>query len=228
MSADPRAGIVVMFLEHPDTEKPDNDTGEVGIDRIPHRYTSTLNHTFCWEDDDGDAEHFMELEDSDGNEILKIDVNGECVTEVIKAGDYVMIIHHDGKKEKTHPIFIIPVRSGGQQAQRIDTNQRLLKSERNIYARLINNLNSIITPKTNAQTPTPAENLTTILNTNECQECNLFGVDLSGANLSEADLSSVDLSAANLTDVTLDDTIFTSALWCDGLCICVPTQLISV
>ena len=170
----------------------------------------------------------MELEDSDGNEILKIDVNGECVTEVIKAGDYVMIIHHDGKKEKTHPIFIIPVRSGGQQAQRIDTNQRLLKSERNIYARLINNLNSIITPKANAQTPTPAENLTTILNTNECQECNLFGVDLSGANLSEADLSSVDLSAANLTDVTLDDTIFTSALWCDGLCICVPTQLISV
>ena len=132
LSADPTGGVVVMFLEHPDSEKPDNDTGEVGIDRIPHRYTSTLNHTFCWVDDDGDAEHFMELEDSDGNVILKIDVNGQCVTELIEAGDYVMIIHHDGKKEKTHPVFIIPGRSGEQAAQKIDINQRLLKSERNI------------------------------------------------------------------------------------------------
>jgi len=160
LSADPRGGVVVMFLEPPETEKPDKDTGEVGQDRIPHRYTSTLNHTFCWEDDDGDAEHFMELEDSEGNEILKIDVNGECVTEVIEAGDYVMIINHDGKKEKTHPIFIIPGRSGGQAAKRIDTNQGLLKSEKNIYARFINNLNNIITQEANAQTPTPtpAEN----------------------------------------------------------------------
>jgi len=82
LSADPRGGVVVMFMEHPDSEKPDNDTGEVGQDRIPHRYTSTLSHTFCWEDDDGDAERFMELVDSEGNEILKIDVNGECLTEV--------------------------------------------------------------------------------------------------------------------------------------------------
>ena len=74
----------------------------------------------------------MELVDSEGNEILKIDVNVECVTEVIEAGDYVMIINHDGRKEKTRPVFIIPGRSGGQQAQKIDINQRLLKSERNI------------------------------------------------------------------------------------------------
>ena len=160
-----------MFLEHPDTEKPEKDTGEVGIDRIPHRYTSTLNHAFCWEDDDGDTEHFMELVDSEVNEILKIDVNGQCVTEVIEAGDYVMIINHDGKKEKTHPVFIIPGRSGGQQAQKIDTNQRLLKSEKNIYARFINDLNNIITQEANAQTPTPtpAENVTTLLNTNACE-----------------------------------------------------------
>ena len=74
----------------------------------------------------------MELVDSEGNEILKIDVNGECVTEVIEAGDYVMIINHDGRKEKTRPVFIIPGRSGEQAAQKIDINQRLLKSERNI------------------------------------------------------------------------------------------------
>jgi len=248
LSADPRAGIVVMFLEHPDSEKPDNDTGEVGIDRIPHRYTSTLNHTFCWEDDEGDAEHFMELEDSEGNEILKIDVNGECVTVVIEAGDYVMIINHDGKKEKTHPIFIIPGRSGEQAAKRIDTNDGLLKSERNIYARLIYNLRNIITQTANAQTV--ADNINTLLSTNACEECNLVGADLSaadlreaelddadlgGANLSDADLSDADLSCAtlikadlrganlseaDLNDVLLSETIFTSATWCDGLCIC--------
>jgi len=30
------------------------------------------------------------------------------------AGDYVMIINHDGRKEKTRPVFIIPGRSGEQ------------------------------------------------------------------------------------------------------------------
>ncbi len=130
----------------------------------------------------------MELVDSEGNEILKIDVNGQCVTEVIEAGDYVIIIYHDGRKEKTHPVFIIPGRSGGQQAQRIDTNQRLLKSEKNIYARFINDLNNIITQEANAQTPTPtpAENVTTLLNTNACEGCDLENADLSEANLSFA------------------------------------------
>ena len=29
LSADPRGGVVVMFLKHPDTEKPEKDTGKV-------------------------------------------------------------------------------------------------------------------------------------------------------------------------------------------------------
>ena len=97
-----------------------------------------------------------------------------------------MIINHDGRKEKTNPIFIIPGRSGEQAAQRIDTNQQLLKSEKNIYARIINDLNNIITQEANAQTPTPtsAENVTTLLNTNACEGC-----DLENADLCEVDLS---------------------------------------
>jgi len=57
-------------------------------------------------------------------------------------------------------VFKEPGRSGGQAAQRIDTNEGLLKSEKNIYARFINDLNNIITQEANAQTPTPtpAEN----------------------------------------------------------------------
>jgi len=181
LSANPENGVVVDFLESTDASEEENLTGEVGFDEIPYRYTRTLNHTICWEDDDGDAEHFMELVDSEGNEILRIDVNGECVTVVIEAGDYVMIIHHDGKKEKTHHVFIIPGRSGGQQAQRIDTNDGLLKSEKNIYARLINNLNSIITQEANAQTV--EDNINTLINTSACENCDLEGADLSGVDL---------------------------------------------
>src|SRR3546814_16713266 len=55
----------------------ENDTGETGDDLIPLRYANTLEHTFCWEDDDGNAGHFMELHDSEGSEILRLDVNGE-------------------------------------------------------------------------------------------------------------------------------------------------------
>jgi len=85
-------------------------------------------------------------------------------------------------------VFKEPGRSGGQQAQKIDTNQRLLKSEKNIYARIINDLNNIITQEANAQTPTPtpAENLTTLLNTNVCEGCDLENADLCEVDLSEA------------------------------------------
>jgi len=238
LHANPVGGVVVMFLEHPDSEKPENDTGEVGNDTIPYTYTRTLNHTFCWEDGDGDAEHFMELVDSEGNEILRIDVNGECVTVIIEAGDYVMIINHDGRKEKTHPIFIIPGCSGEQEAQKIDTNEGLLKSARNIYAKIINNLHNIITQEAKAQndtTGTPSANITTLIRTNACEECNLAGVDLRGEDLSSMDLFGADLRGAflnaanlfgaNLTSVTLGNTNFNSATWCDG-CPCGPNQSI--
>jgi len=59
--AEPTGGVVVTFLEPPDSEEPENDTGEIGVDIIPYTYKRTLNHTFCWEDDDPDAEHFMVL-----------------------------------------------------------------------------------------------------------------------------------------------------------------------
>jgi len=186
LSADPEKHLIVHFLEHPDSEKPENDTGEVGVDTIPFIYTRTLEHTFCWEDDDGEAGHFMELDDSEGNEIFRLDVNGECITVVLEAGDYLMHIHHDGRIEKTHTIFIIPERNGEQEAQKIDTNEGLLKSAKSLFSKILNNLHNIITQTTNAQTPTPTptveDNLNTLLSTGRCvgAVCNLMGVDLSG------------------------------------------------
>jgi len=214
LSANPEKGVVVDFLEPPDSEKPESDTGEVGNDTIPYTYTRTLNNTFCWEDDDGEAGHFMELDDSDGNEIFRLDVNGECITVVLEAGDYLMHIHHDGRIEKTHPIFIIPEPNGEQEAQKIDTNEGLLKSAKSLFSKILNNLHNIITQTTNAQTPTPtpSENLTTLLKTNACQGCNLMGVDLSGANLTEANLTDANLTDAFLTDAFLTDAFLFQAI----------------
>ena len=68
------------------------DTGELGMDVIPYKYTETLSNTFCWEDEDQSAEHFITLVDGNGLEVLMIEANGDCVTEVIEEGDYEMRI----------------------------------------------------------------------------------------------------------------------------------------
>lgn len=81
-------GVVVMFLEHPESDTPPNDTGIMGRDTIPMRYDRPLDHNFYWEDDDQNAEHFMELEDEQGNQILTIGANGECASAVIPSGNY--------------------------------------------------------------------------------------------------------------------------------------------
>jgi len=73
LSADPEIHTIVKFLEHPDSEETENDTGEVGNDVFPLIYTRTLEHTYCWEDDDPQAGHFLELDDVDGNLIFRLD-----------------------------------------------------------------------------------------------------------------------------------------------------------
>jgi len=213
LSANPKGGVVVTFVEHPDSEKPENDTGEVGNDIIPYRYSEDLNHTYCLEDENVGAEHFAILFDSDGNEVLRVEANGECVTELISAGDYLLEITHDGKIEETLPIFAIPQQNGEQAAQRVDTDQGLFKSAKSQFSRIIDNFYNIITQKAKAQSV--AENVKTLLSTNKCEGCDLHGANLRGAVLVKANLT-----GANLTQVTLGSTIFNSAIWCDGTCTC--------
>lgn len=108
LRADPEEGVIATFLESPMSEETENDTGEVDIDEIPVTYRETSQQTFCWEDDDVDAMHFMELRDSEGSLVLTVEANGNCLTEVIEAGNYVMFINHDGRIEDAFPIFLIP------------------------------------------------------------------------------------------------------------------------
>lgn len=222
LSANPEKDLVVKFLEHPDSERHNNDTGEVGNDIFPITYKRTLDHTFCWEDEDPGAGHFMELDDAEGNLIFRLDVNGECITEIIEAGDYVITIHHDGRILTTHLIFITPDTDNNQQARE---TQGLLQR---FTTSLLESLESTVSKDARAQTV--QDNISTLISTNSCPSCNLSGADLSNsdlsnANLSNADLSgaslvNADLSGADLTGVTLSSTDFSHATWCDGQCMC--------
>ena len=124
LSANPEKGVVVTFLEHPDSEEPGNDTGNVGSDIIPHRYTRTLNHTFCFTDDNDASEHFMILRNSDGEEVLRALANGGCVTERIEAGDYEVVVTHGGHVAKIEPIFLIPTPEEEQVTKRYEFDQK--------------------------------------------------------------------------------------------------------
>jgi len=199
--ANPASGVVVTFVEPPDSGKPDNDTGDIGVDIILYRYNEDLNHTYCFEDENVDAEHFAILFDSEGIEVLRVEANGECVTEFILAGDYFLEITHDGNIEETLPIFAIPGQNGEQAAQRVDTDQGLFKSAKSQFSRILNKFHNIITQKAKAQSV--ADNLRTLLSTNKCVGCDLTGANLFGANLTGANLTGANLTGANLNEANL-------------------------
>jgi hypothetical protein len=117
LMANPEEGVVVSFLENPMSGEPECDTGELGVDEIPVTYRQTVEQQFCWVDDDTEAMHFMELVDSQESVILTLEANGNCVTEVIEAGNYLLSIHHDGSNEDSLPIFLNPNPEESEQAR---------------------------------------------------------------------------------------------------------------
>ena len=48
----------------------------------------------------------MTLNDINGIEIIRVVSNGDCATEIIEPGDYDIILHHDGRIDKTYKIFL--------------------------------------------------------------------------------------------------------------------------
>ncbi len=196
--ADPQKNLVVNFLEHPDTEGTENDTGEVGNDVFPITYKRTLEHNFCWEDDDPEAGHFMKLDDTRGSEILRIDANGECVTEVIEAGDYVMTLHHDGRIETTYPIFLIPNPDNIQQARKTDG---LINKFKVVIANILQGMQNTVSKDARAQSV--SDNISTLISTNRCIRCDLFKADLSNRVLNQVVLTESSLRFANLSNSKL-------------------------
>jgi len=181
----------------------------------------------------------MILQNSDGEEVLRALANGDCVTEVIEAGDYAMVLTHGGHVEEIEPVFLIPTLGEEQVTKRDEFDQKEVNTangfsstmHRHIPGGLVKffeNIRHIFTHPARAQTDT-GTNFTTLINTNACVNCNLMAVglheadlteanlngsNLTGANLTRANLQNARLDAANMTGVTLGDTIFTSAFWC--------------
>jgi hypothetical protein len=149
LRADPGKQVIVDFLESPSYENPVNDTGPVGIDEIPVTYTKTETRTFCWKDDNIKAMHYMLLLDSQGEEVLRVDVNGDCVTDTIEAGDYVMELHHDGSTGDPLPIFIIPNPDQNQQARETD---RLIDRFKLVASNILKRIERTLTKDAKAQT----------------------------------------------------------------------------
>jgi hypothetical protein len=190
LRADPDKDLIVDFLEPPGSDTPQYDTGPLGIDDIPVTYTKTQTHTFCWKDDNGEAMDYMELLDSEGQEVLRVDVNGDCVTDTIEPGDYVMTLYHDGSMGDTLPVFIIPNPDNNQQARETDG---LFNGFKVVMANILKGIQNTLTKDARAQTV--QENIDTLLNTRGCSKCILRNAKMTGANLS-------------------------IALWCDGNCEC--------
>ena len=203
---------VVKYLEPPESEGHDNDTGEVGYDIVPLRYNSTAEHTYCWEDEDEGAGHYMELDDSEGNEIFRLDVNGECITVLLEAGNYVMIIYHDAQEEKTHTVFIREIDDDDEQA--LET-KGLINRLKAVASTILKGIKNTVSRDAIAQTV--EENRQTLISTNRCTFCNLTRVNLvgvktlKGATLDGSDLTFADLSGANLSGAKLRGTLLGNA-----------------
>ncbi len=213
-------GVVVTFLESPMSEEAENDTGQVGIDLIPVAYKRTTEQMFCWEDDDVDAMHFMELRDSEGNLILTVQVNGDCVTEEIEEGDYVLAFHHDETIGDALPIFLIPNPEESEQARK---SEGLIDRFKQVASNVLKQIERTVTKDAKAQTTgyTDFLNRRTLIRRNKCVGCNLQGADfvfvpvcpsgLTPLNLNGADLTDADLRRANFCGVRLSGAIFKNA-----------------
>ena len=168
--ADPEEGVVVTFLEHPMSEDEGNDTGELGVDEVPYTYPETVEQTICWEDEDADATHYAELRNGEGSTILTIEANGECVNQVIEAGEYVMFIHHDQRIEDTFSIFLIPDQEDEEQVRE---TEELFNRFKKIVKSTLNSIDIALHEEARAQTV--EEKIETLIKTNNCDGCNLMG-----------------------------------------------------
>ena len=202
--ANPEKNVVVSFLEPGDAPQADNLTGSIGIDVIPYKYRRSINNTFCFEDDNDESLHFMILQNSQGEEVLSVQANGDCVTEVIQPGEYEIVLTHGEHVDQKQPIFLIPTLENGQAT-------RIYKPIPSGFAGFLKSIHNFLTLPAIAQTDTSL-NVTTLLSTNACVDCDLSGVDLTGEDLTFADLSGADLSGANLSGIELFEALLVGAI----------------
>ena len=184
----PDEDIVAVLLESQDCNVLEKDTGGKGYDIIPYRYTESMEQTFCWEDRNESAGHYMVLVNDEGAETLQVNANGECATGVVEAGDYEMRVYHDQETEKNVAVFIVP--ESGKSTLSTASDETL------------NNISTFLDTDKCVGCDLSGANL---------YNADLSGVDLEGAKLNDAILANANLSGANLNGAELRNADLTGA-----------------
>ena len=251
LRANPETDTVVKFLEPPSPPQTvsTRDTAGLGADAIKFTYNNTLEHTICWEDDDLNAEHFMTLEDAQGQTQMTVQANGLCDTATLAPGEYTLNTTHDGLSDRTHTIFVIP---NADELLGASNQDGFLDKVKKFALNTFYLISDKTVENAHAQT-TPLE---TLISTRKCIGCDLRGIalnfrdlegvdltgaklqnsDMTGSNFREAELTSANVRSADMTRAnftkadltvvrnidmaTLTDTIFSGATWLDGACVC--------
>ncbi|MGI9554248.1 MAG: pentapeptide repeat-containing protein [Thermodesulfobacteriota bacterium] len=230
----PEDGVILTHLEHPEAVH-EADTGEQGMDIVPIKYTSDTTHTYCWEDENEDSSHFMTLNDLEGNELLRVDVNGDCVSQFVESGEYEIHLHHDGNSDQVHPIFLIPDNEVNEEvaqvSQTVDQNLQTLLSTNacpgcDLEGATIGFTSNTVTTSGGINPDAPPITTTTIQKHN-LSNANLVGANLRGANLRYGNFTGADFTNAVLRNINtgsvileneanLTDAIFNGAVWKNG------------
>jgi hypothetical protein len=184
----PGEDIVAVLLESQDCGFLEKDTGGKGYDIIPFRYAESMEQTFCWDDRNKDAGHYMVLVDDEGVETLQVNANGECATGMVEAGDYEMRVFHDGLTEKNVAVFIVP-----------ENNKSTLSTA---SGETLENISTFLDTDKCVGCDLSGANL---------YNADLRDVDLEGAKLNDAILANADLSGANLKGAELRNADLTGA-----------------
>ncbi|WP_044555936.1 pentapeptide repeat-containing protein [Shewanella piezotolerans] len=200
LRANPEQGVVALFLEPGSATTADDSNGESGTDLIPYQYSRTLNHTFCYEDGNSDSNHSMVLNNSDGEEVLSMSANDKCVSAIMPAGEFQLVLTHGEHVESTDLTFLVTQPNSGSLSAINSTHY-------SIVSRLLSHIGNILISSAHAETTD--DNVTTLISTNACKNCDLSDADLDNATLTFADLSGADLTDAILTNVDLFESTLT-------------------
>ncbi len=169
----------------------------------------------------------MILRNSGGEEVLRVEANGGCVTERIEAGDYEMVLTHGEHDDGIDPIFLIPAPEEEQVTKRYEFDQKEFRTANGFsykmhryipggIVKFFESISNVFTRPAIAQTGTgtPSVNIITLVIIRSCVMCDLSGVSLGGLSLSGVVLTGADLIGS----------IFFCSTWCDGNCRCGPVS----
>ncbi len=173
--------VVVVDFENAGTEQSDGDSGFAGVDIIPYKIETAGTYTFRFEDENNNP-HYAIMKDSAGNQVFRIEANGDAATVYLQAGSYNLFLYNKGSQ--TVPLFIQP-----DSASTSRSNGELLFSE--------SDLNKLLSTK-------QCWNC-------DLNHANLAGANLTGANLIDANLTGATLTSANLTDAKMPGANLTKA-----------------